>query len=272
MPDRHGPRYEAPARAVSDDRDWAALFDETFAKPITSVEDLVGREVFGDEYPEGLDTHSFLSRTELARFVEEVHVNPGDRLADIGCGRGGPGLWVIAQTGARLVGVDISTAALDSARARAESLGLADRCEWVRGSFESTGLPEASLDAVMSIDALLFAPDKAEASRELGRVVRPGGRLVLTTWDYHSQPEGRPPQVDDHRPLLDAAGFEVVAYEETLDWHERQLRTVDGLLALVEEFAAETGEDRDELEADLLEMRATNAAMIARRLIVAERR
>jgi SAM-dependent methyltransferase len=258
--------------AVPDaDRDWTALFDATFALPVTSVEDRVCREVFGDEYPEGLGTHSYLSRTELARFVEEVRVGPGSLLADVGCGRGGPGLWVIAKTGANLVGVDISKAALDSARARAESLGLSDRCQWSQGSFESTGLPNGSLDALMSVDALLFTPDKAAATREFARVLRPGGRLVLTTWDYHSQPVGRPPQVADHRSLLDDAGFDVVAYEETVNWRERQLGTTDGMLAAVDELAAETGEDRDELEADLREMRATDAAMIARRFIVAQR-
>jgi SAM-dependent methyltransferase len=212
-----------------------------------------------------------LSRTELKRFVEEVHVARNDVLADVGCGRGGPGLWVIAQTGATLVGVDISRAALDAASLRAQSLGLTDRCTWQQGSFEATGLAEGSVDAIMSIDALLFTPDKEAAVRELARVLRPGGRLVMTTWDYHSQPAGRPPQVPDHRPLLGAAGFDVLAYEETADWHRRQLRTTDGLIAAIDELAAETGEDRDELEADLREMRATDATMIARRLIVAER-
>jgi SAM-dependent methyltransferase len=256
---------------VGDDRDWAALFDQTFTLPVSGIEERIWREVYGDEYPEGLGTHSYLSRTELARFVMEVRVSQDELLADVGCGRGGPGLWLAAQTGARLAGVDISMAALDTARARAGSLGLADRCTWQRGSFEATGLEEGSLDAVMSVDALLFTPDKAAATRELARVLRPGGRLVLTTWDFHSQPRGRPPQVADHRPLLRAAGFDVLAYEETADWRQRQLRTVDGMLAAVDQLAAETGEDRDALKADLSEMRSNDATVIARRLIVAGR-
>jgi SAM-dependent methyltransferase len=258
-------------RPVVSDRDWAADFDRTFSSPLSGVEERIWRDVFGDEYPEGLGTHSMLSRTELARFVQELRVGPEDLLGDVGCGRGGPGLWVIAQTGARLVGIDISKVALDAAEARARSLDLAERCAWQVGSFEATGLDDRTLDAVMSVDALLFAPDKKAATGELARVLRPGGRLVMTTWDYHSQPKGRPAQVADHRPLLRAAGFDVLAYEETVDWRERQQRTVDGIIAAVDQLAAETGEDRDEMEADLLEMRATDAAMTARRLIVARR-
>jgi SAM-dependent methyltransferase len=124
---------------------------------------------------------------------------------------------------------------------------------------------------MMSVDALLFTPEKAAATKELARVVRKGGRLVITTWDFHSQPQGRPPQVADHRPVLRAAGFDVLAYEETVDWRQRQLRTTDAMLAAIDELAAETGEARDELEAGLREMRANDATITARRLIVAER-
>jgi 2-polyprenyl-3-methyl-5-hydroxy-6-metoxy-1,4-benzoquinol methylase len=125
------PSSEITIPAVGDHRDWAAKFDRTSTSPMTRVAQRIFQEVFGDEYPEGLGTHSFLSRTELVRFVKEVKIGPGDPLADVGCGRGGrggPGLWLIAQTGSQLVGVDISREALESASARAESLGLTHRC------------------------------------------------------------------------------------------------------------------------------------------------
>ena len=128
-------------------------------------------------------------------------------LVDVRCGRGAAGLWVAAHTSARLTGVDIAASALAAAGRRARSLGLAGRAEFVLGSFESVPQDNGSVDAAMSIDALLFAPDKQAALVEFGRVLRHGGRLVFTSWDYHSQPVGRPPQVADHRPLLVAAGF-----------------------------------------------------------------
>jgi hypothetical protein len=124
----------------------------------------------------------------------------------------------------------------------------------------------------MSIDALLFAPDKFAASAEMARVLRPGGRLVLTTWDYHAQPVGRPPQVADHRPLLTAVGLDVDVYEETVDWDRRQRSIAERLLASVDELADESGEDPSTLRQGIEEMAATQATMLRRVLVVARRR
>lgn len=239
--------------------------------PVSSVELEVWREAFGEEYPEGLDPHSYVSRSELVRFVDEIGLGDREHLVDVGCGRGGAGLWVAAQTGATLTGVDIADAALAAARQRAAALGLSDRSRYVLGSFEHLPLPSGAADGVMSVDALLFTPDKSLAAVELARVLRPGGRLVFTSWDYDRQPVGRPPQVRDHRPLLEAAGLTVLTYEETVDWRERQTRVHHLLLERVDELAAASAEDRDELRADLLEMHATQECMIRRVLAVAER-
>lgn len=192
-------------------------------------------------------------------------------LVDVGCGRGGPGLWVAAQTGARLTGVDIAASAVAAAVQRARSLGLAARSEFVLGTFESMPLDSGSVDAVMSIDALLFAPDKQAALGELARVLRQHGRLVFTSWDYKSQPAGRPPQVDDHRPLLVATGFLVQAYDETEHWYERHARVDAGLLAAVDELAAESVEDVETVRADIDEMHTNLATMLRRVFVVAEK-
>jgi ubiquinone/menaquinone biosynthesis C-methylase UbiE len=252
-------------------RDWASIFEEGFAAPASAVHRRVSRAAFGSEYPDGVEPLSFVSRTELRRFCTEVMVDRKGHLVDVGCGRGGPGLWVAAHTGARLTGVDIAASALAAAQQRARALGLAAQAEFVRGTFESIPLGGDSVDAVMSIDALLFAPDKQAALAEFGRVLRPDGRLVFTSWDYKSQPAGRPPQVDDHRPLLVQAGFLVQAYEETESWFERHSRVDAGLLAAVDELAAESGEDVEAVRASIEEMHANLATMLRRVFVVARK-
>jgi SAM-dependent methyltransferase len=124
----------------------------------------------------------------------------------------------------------------------------------------------------MSVDALLFATDKRAATAELARILTPGGRLVLTSWDYHRQPAGRPPQVADHRPLLEQAGFDVLGYEETEAWRERQERTGRALLAAAAELAAESGGEVAQRRAGIAEMNATLDCIIRRVLVIARRR
>ena len=253
-------------------QDWAIRFTETFAAPASAVQARIWSEVFGDEYPATLDIYSFTSVSELNRFVKELRLSPDDLLVDVGCGRGGPGLWVATQAGARLIGIDIAETALGAARDRARALEVADQAEFQLGSFQDTGLSAASVNAVMSVDALLFAPDKYAAIRELARILVPGGRLVVTTWDYSRQPLGRPPQVPDHRPILEHAGFEVLSYNKTSSWLQRQTRIGELLLLAIDDLAAETGSDPAKIQSGLEEMQATLDCMIRRVFMVAERR
>lgn len=254
------------------ERDWRSLFERTYAGPPSLVAERVWRRVFGDEFPKGVDPFSYISVSELERFAMEARVGRDGTIADLGCGRGGPGIWVAMATGARLIGVDIAENALVAARERADAMGLGERARFEQGSFDETAIGTGGVDAVMSVDALLFASDKAAALTELRRIVSVGGRLVFTSWDYHRQPPARPPQVDDHRPILRAAGFDVLAYEETTDWRRRIIETTAGLLENADELADESAEPVEKVRAELIEMQTTFDAMRRRVLVVAEAR
>ena len=253
------------------ERDWASLFSETFQTPASAVHARILAEVLGDEYPASLDTYSFITNSDLARCVDDLTVPPGGLLGDFGCGRGGPGLWLASQSRSRLVGIDIADTAVAAAQERARKLGLEDSAEFHVGTFEVTGLPSDSLDGAICLDALLFSPEKPAAIAEFARVLKVGARLVVTTWDYHCQPVGRPPQVGDHRPLMEEAGFSVSAYDEPEGWRERQNRIDELLLDAVDELAAEIGEHRDVVRESVEEMHATLDCTTRRVFIVAER-
>jgi len=259
------------ATTVTGDTSWTEVFTSVFEGPASAVQARIWAETYGDDYPAELDPYSFTTWSELRRAVDGLALSRGDLLIDVGCGRGGPGLWVASTAGASVLGVDISPTALEAARRRAVALGLGDSATYFEGSFDAIPAGTASAQGVLSIDALLFAPDKGTAIREIARVLEPGGRLVATTWDYHTQPVNRPPQVEDHRPLLMEAGFQVIGYDETPGWLENHRKLDSLMLDSVDDLAEESGQDPAEVRAEIQEMDATVDAMLRRVLIVAEK-
>jgi SAM-dependent methyltransferase len=93
------------------------------------------------------------------------------------------------------------------------------------------------------VEAFWLLPDKRRAAAEVARVLRPGGRFVFTTWEAETGLPGIPPQVSDHRPLLEDAGFSVLAHGETVDWKRRQLAVYERIVASAADLTSELGEE-----------------------------
>lgn len=248
---------------------WAESFDRVFTERAGTVRQRVWRAVYGPDFPAGVDLYSYVTTSELERFVAESALAAGDLLVDVACGTGGPGLRVAERTGARLLGLDISALAVGQALRQAAGRQATFRI----GSFERTGLDAASAQDVLSVDALTFAEDKPAALAELARVLVPGGRLLFTSWDYRATPPGRPPQVADHRPLLERAGFRVDVYEETARWRERWRATNLGLIAAEDALVAEVGATVAAAQIESLQRQLVEQIPLAiRRVLVVARR
>ncbi|MEW2164377.1 methyltransferase domain-containing protein [Streptomyces sp. NPDC007084] len=137
-------------------------------------------EAMGDAYPADVAPYSSCDRQLLETAAARLQLRPGEDLADVGCGTGGVGLWLARELRARLTGLDISPAAVRIAAARAAGFVPAARAVFLTGTLEATGLRDGVVDGVVCVDALANASDRVQALAEFGRVLRPGGRAVMT--------------------------------------------------------------------------------------------
>jgi ubiquinone/menaquinone biosynthesis C-methylase UbiE len=111
--------------------------------------------------------------------VERLDPQPGERWLDLACGTGAVAERAAAR-GAAVTGVDLAPALIKTAAERATERGL--EIDYRVGDCERLDLHDASFDIVSSACGIMFAPDHEATARELGRVIRPGGRLGLANW------------------------------------------------------------------------------------------
>jgi SAM-dependent methyltransferase len=202
---------------------------------------------YRDQFPAEFAHIGFLTLTEAQRLLSFLAPGRDDVVVDVACGTGGPGLWVAQQSSARLIGVDPSEAGLAAARERAARTGLDGMSRFGQGSFERTGLPASYANVVMSIEAFQYAPDKRAGLEEFARILLPGGRLGLVCFEVDpAKTKGIPvlgaDPVADYRPLLESAGFDVLAYEETPGWAERVTAAFTAIVSATDILAEEMGE------------------------------
>ena len=200
-------------------------FDEVFAQVsgASRTNELFG-QVLGP-FPADVEPFSLVPRTGLDRVLAELRLEPGDRLLDLCCGRGGIGLWFASVSGARLTGVDFSPRAIAEASRRAESFVPRPQASFIVADASDTSLPAKTADAIICIDALQLVPGKDALLREVARVLRPGGRAVITTWERRgSGSQDLPPSysIADAGALAGAAGLRVLGREERDDWLEQE--------------------------------------------------
>ncbi len=203
--------------------------------------------VTGPDYPEEVAHIRCLALAQLRALAAGLRVAEGQVLVDLACGAGGPGLWVARETGARLVGRDLSAVAIERARESADALALGERADFAPGTFAATGLASESADAVMTIDALQYAPDKTEALREVARILRRGGRFAFVAFELDAaRSEGIGvwgDAVADYRPVLERTGFDVLSYEQIPNWRQAVEAGFGAVIAQREALAAELGEE-----------------------------
>lgn len=113
--------------------------------------------------------------------VRRIGITKGLKVLDLGCGDGTTALPA-AQLGAEVLGIDIARNLVEAGNRSAARLGLMN-CTFQEGdASELQHLPDQSFDLVLSIFGAMFASKPFEVAKEMVRVTRPGGRIVMGNW------------------------------------------------------------------------------------------
>ena len=127
--------------------------------------------------------------TEIAVFmrqsgeavVKSIGVTASLRVLDLGCGDGTTAL-PLARLGAEVVGIDIAKNLVDAGNRRAHEAGLR-RLKFQEGdACDLQGVGDHSFDLTLSVFGAMFAPRPFDVAREMVRVTKPGGRIVMGNW------------------------------------------------------------------------------------------
>jgi ubiquinone/menaquinone biosynthesis C-methylase UbiE len=185
-----------------------------------------------------LDEFHIRGRAASLEIIEALGVTAGSDVLDLGSGLGGPARTLAESTGCTVTGIDLTAEFCEVATALSEWTGLSKRTRFQVGDATATGLPDAAVDAALTVHVAMNIADKHALYAEAFRVLRPGGRFVVydvTQGEggdvYYPVPWADDPSTSflatpgEMRELLLTAGFDVISEvdssDESLVWFQQ---------------------------------------------------
>ena len=138
----------------------------------------------------------------LHRMNEELacraHISAGDVILDAGCGWGGSSIWLTQNYDVRTLGINIEPKQVEKAKEKARLFGVDERASFALADYHQINVPDNTFDVVWAIESVCHSDHKRAFAREACRVLKPGGRLVVSDFFRTSRNLHAP----DERALL----------------------------------------------------------------------
>ncbi|GAA2520166.1 methyltransferase domain-containing protein [Winogradskya humida] len=188
--------------------------------------------------------------------IERLGLVPGATVLDLGCGLGAPAVRLGKAADVSVTGVATSTVLVEKARQAAHDAGVDDRVGFQVADALALPFGDGSFDAVLAIESIVHMTDLPRVFSEVRRVLRPGGRIVLTIFFRKEPLYGHAAQVveayrrlslngelllpEEFPPLLRSAGLHQVEFlditRQTMRHHREMIANVEKQRAELEEL------------------------------------
>ncbi len=128
------------------------------------------------------ESHTDSLRRHEQRLGLQLGLAAGMRVADFGCGVGGPMREIARTFGCQITGLNINQYQIGKCDQYNEDAGLSGLCQTLCTDFLDVPLPDSSFDAAYAIEATCHAPDRRSVFREINRLLKPGGLFASYEW------------------------------------------------------------------------------------------
>lgn len=208
---------------------------------------------------------SFITPIYLDKLIQRLNINKDSYILDVGCGVGGPAVYIADKTGCRIAGIDINEVGVEMARKLAKNSNLEGRAEFHLGDAMEMPYPDNTFDLAISLNVMNVFEDKVGLFKEVLRVLKPKGAWAFLsgTFEMPDDPEiSRKmargyliPQyydsLENYREKLLQAGFQIDEITEYVsDFRVQNKKWGDAYKKHFDEIAQEQGKENTEYHID----------------------
>ena len=146
------------------------------------------------------------------KMAQDLGIQKGNRVLDIGCGRGRIASHIASITGAHVTGMNIDQGQIECAGKFAAGKNLSKQCQFQLGDLNEIPLPfaDASMDAVYQVQVFSYSKDLGKLFADIYRILKPGGKVACLDWFRLDKYDSKNPEHIDLmrriKPLIGAIG------------------------------------------------------------------